>query len=197
MTTAEKPVTLSHAAEALGISPSTLRRWADAGRIDFVRTSGGHRRFPAREVLRLKSHGADPSAARVRPIAPPTRPLPALARLVAGSGVELAGDAAAALYGRGPGGWFGSEEAEAHLHRWVHTVALACLSGAGRQAVSASLAMLHRSELAGASLLERYLFVENVGNACRRALQEQPDTRGEAAAAHRLFRSISQSLIDG
>ena len=111
--------------------------------------------------------------------------------------MELAGEASAALYGRGPAGWFGSAQAEAHLHRWVHTVALACLSGAGRQAVNASLAMLHRSELAGASLLERYLFVENMGNACQRALQEQPGTRGEAAAARRLFWSISQSLIDG
>ncbi len=38
-------VTLRRAREILGVDESTLRRWADAGRLRVYRTPGGHRRF--------------------------------------------------------------------------------------------------------------------------------------------------------
>jgi len=38
-------VTLQRACEVLGVDESTLRRWADAGRLRVYRTPGGHRRF--------------------------------------------------------------------------------------------------------------------------------------------------------
>jgi excisionase family DNA binding protein len=38
-------VTLGQACEILGVDESTLRRWADAGRLRIYRTPGGHRRF--------------------------------------------------------------------------------------------------------------------------------------------------------
>ena len=38
-------LTLSEAAQLLGIHPTTLRRWTDDGEIRCVRTPGGHRRF--------------------------------------------------------------------------------------------------------------------------------------------------------
>ena len=38
-------VTLNRACEVLGVDESTLRRWADAGRLRVYRTPGGHRRF--------------------------------------------------------------------------------------------------------------------------------------------------------
>src|SRR5579872_1230228 len=37
---------LAQASRALGVTPSTLRRWADHGRIPTLVTRGGHRRFP-------------------------------------------------------------------------------------------------------------------------------------------------------
>ncbi|MDA0138455.1 EAL domain-containing protein [Solirubrobacter deserti] len=49
----EATMPLSEAAEALGVSTSTLRRWADTGRIGAHRTAAGHRRFPVSEVRRL------------------------------------------------------------------------------------------------------------------------------------------------
>lgn len=38
-------MTIGEAARALGVSPETLRRWADAGRIRVVVLPSGHRRF--------------------------------------------------------------------------------------------------------------------------------------------------------
>jgi excisionase family DNA binding protein len=43
-------MTLTEAAAALGVSPHTLRRWADAGRIPVLRTLGGRRRFRPKDV---------------------------------------------------------------------------------------------------------------------------------------------------
>ncbi len=38
-------LSLKEASEVIGVHPSTLRRWADAGTIPCTRTPGGHRRF--------------------------------------------------------------------------------------------------------------------------------------------------------
>jgi excisionase family DNA binding protein len=38
-------LSLSEASDLIGVHPSTLRRWADAGTIHCTRTPGGHRRF--------------------------------------------------------------------------------------------------------------------------------------------------------
>lgn len=48
---ADKPdrsswLTLGRASEMLGVDPDTLRRWADAGKVEVFHTPGGHRRFP-------------------------------------------------------------------------------------------------------------------------------------------------------
>jgi len=51
-------VTLNRACAALNVSPTTLRRWADEGRIEAVRTPGGHRRFYLADVARLQAERA-------------------------------------------------------------------------------------------------------------------------------------------
>lgn len=38
-------LTLGEASRLLGVDPDTLRRWADGGKVDLLRTPGGHRRF--------------------------------------------------------------------------------------------------------------------------------------------------------
>jgi excisionase family DNA binding protein len=43
-------LSLSEAADLLGVHPSTLRRWADDGAIRCTRTPGGHRRFLEEDV---------------------------------------------------------------------------------------------------------------------------------------------------
>ncbi len=41
---------LSSASKLLGVHPTTLRNWADAGKIPCYRTPGGHRRFRAEDI---------------------------------------------------------------------------------------------------------------------------------------------------
>lgn len=38
-------LTLGEASRMLGVDPDTLRRWSDNGKVDLLRTPGGHRRF--------------------------------------------------------------------------------------------------------------------------------------------------------
>lgn len=40
-------------ARMFGVDPKTITRWAKAGKIQAVRTLGGHRRYKASEVKRL------------------------------------------------------------------------------------------------------------------------------------------------
>ena len=49
-------VGLSEASRLLGVSPATLRRWSDAGRLRVFTTPGGHRRFSRRALERLLPH---------------------------------------------------------------------------------------------------------------------------------------------
>ena len=48
---------LKEASSQLGVHPVTLRRWAEGGKIETVRTPGGHRRFSESEINRLKTIG--------------------------------------------------------------------------------------------------------------------------------------------
>lgn len=43
-------ISLSEAAEMLGVHPSTVRTWSDCGALPVYRTSGGHRRYKRSEV---------------------------------------------------------------------------------------------------------------------------------------------------
>jgi excisionase family DNA binding protein len=43
-------LSLSEAAEVLGVHPSTIRNWSDQGSLPVYRTSGGHRRYKRAEV---------------------------------------------------------------------------------------------------------------------------------------------------
>jgi excisionase family DNA binding protein len=40
-------------AAILHVSPKTISRWAQEGKLPFVRTLGGHRRYPDREIRAL------------------------------------------------------------------------------------------------------------------------------------------------
>jgi len=54
-------LSLGQASALLGISPSTLRNWADQGHVRFVRTRGGHRRFFQQDIANLRATMAQPA----------------------------------------------------------------------------------------------------------------------------------------
>jgi excisionase family DNA binding protein len=61
-------LSLSEASTLLGVHPSTLRRWADSGRVPCQRTPGGHRRFSRQRLSPMIEGSAvsTPSTAEVK-----------------------------------------------------------------------------------------------------------------------------------
>src|SRR5512135_2479394 len=61
-------LSLGPAARLLGVDADTLRRWADAGRIEAFTTPGGHRRFSRRSIDRLIAARSNASGASAVPL---------------------------------------------------------------------------------------------------------------------------------
>ncbi len=49
----ERYLKTAEAARILRVSPKTVSRWAKEGKLPFVRTLGGHRRYPDSEIRAL------------------------------------------------------------------------------------------------------------------------------------------------
>ena len=49
-------LTRTEVAEIFQVSPSTVTRWAEAGKLPAVKTLGGHRRYEAKAVMELVQH---------------------------------------------------------------------------------------------------------------------------------------------
>ena len=188
-------LTLQAAAKRLSLSPARLRRLADAGRIEAVRTAGGHRRFRHADVLRLAAQ-AD-GGPKVRPLEPPAAPLPALAATLRLHGRALAAAAGAALYRGGPPGWFASDAAARPLVGWLDTLAASCESGRYERALTASETLLERATEFGATLLERHAFLERFGQLSTRTLLRSGAEPAELAGTRRLVVAIQQTLLGG
>lgn len=50
-----KLLTPSEVAQYFSVDPKTVTRWAAAGKLPYVRTLGGHRRFPEALIVQLAS----------------------------------------------------------------------------------------------------------------------------------------------
>jgi diguanylate cyclase (GGDEF)-like protein/excisionase family DNA binding protein len=187
-------VTLGEAAVACGVSASTVRRWADTGRIAVVRTSGGHRRFPVAELRRLNGEAAtNPS---VRPVALPADALPALSALLASSAGELSAAVTRGLYDGPTRGWFGSVPGREQLGHWSTALAAATRGTEYDAALDATRRLVTQADLAGASLLERHTFLERYGEAVVRALRERGAPRAELVGARRVFARLRQVTLE-
>ncbi len=66
---AKEWLTLGEVAQLLGVHPSTVRNWADTGKMPVHRTQGGHRRFRRSEVeLWLQSQRANGDTAQAEQV---------------------------------------------------------------------------------------------------------------------------------
>jgi putative two-component system response regulator len=188
-------MTLQEAAAAVGVAPGRLRRWADEGRIEAVRTAGGHRRFPRDAVARLATErGTRPV---VKPVDAPSGPLPALAERLRAQGPVLVALAAASLYRGGTPGWFAAEEAGPATAEWLADLVQSAQSGRYAAALEATDAYMRAAYLQATSLLERHSFLERLGEAALRALARAEAPRAELTATRRLFAALQQAQLDG
>jgi excisionase family DNA binding protein len=183
-------VRLGEAAQLLGISASTLRRWADHGRVSAVRSSGGHRRFSVAELQRL--HGLQRVQLRIPPM--PSGTMHSVYLVLISQGSELADMVAGSLY-EGRDGWFARAEARAPTAEWITQLATSF-----RQARYGSMTTdleryLRRAEVSGASLAERHLFVERFAAATRRRLDQQRCPPAEQRAAAQAMAVLTQHTL--
>jgi diguanylate cyclase (GGDEF)-like protein/excisionase family DNA binding protein len=189
-------VTLGEAAQALDVSTSTLRRWADTGRIRSLRTSGGHRRFPVAEVRRLSASAlaGQPAAVRVPPL--PAAPLDALAALIDEHAEGLAAAGTRALYQPDRPGWFATPAAAEPLRSWLSDLAASARSGAWVDALQSTRRLVAQANYAGTSLEERQALVERVGDALVRAAGDRGLARREVIDARRLFANLRRLAVE-
>jgi excisionase family DNA binding protein len=61
--TAPRYLRTGQVAELLYVSPKTVSRWAQEGRLPYLRTLGGHRRYPDAEIRALVETLSEPYAA--------------------------------------------------------------------------------------------------------------------------------------
>ncbi|QOQ39481.1 BldC family transcriptional regulator [Trueperella pecoris] len=54
-------MTPSEVAALFRVDPKTVARWADSGKLPSIRTLGGHRRFPRKEVLETMRRSQEPA----------------------------------------------------------------------------------------------------------------------------------------
>jgi excisionase family DNA binding protein len=189
-TSAVESIRLGEAAQLLGISSSTLRRWADEGRVATERSSGGHRRFAVAELQRM--HGLRRVRLRTPPM--PSGTLHSMYLVLISQGSELADLVAGSLY-EGRDGWFAQEEARAPTAEWITALATSF-----RQARYGSMTAdleryLRHAEVSGASLAERHLFVERFGAATRRRLEQQRCPPDEQRAAAQAMAALAQHTL--
>jgi excisionase family DNA binding protein len=181
-------LTLSQAATALGVSTTTTRRWANSGELASTRTSGGHRRFPASEVRRLRSRRHRPS---VRVGEPPREPLPALAKVAETLGPRLTQAAWRELYDDTPG-FFGDPDAEEAHVRWLDAIASAAQTGNYAMLREATETFMEEARRRGAPLLERHAALERFAAVAARALGRAGAPHTDVVAARRLFAFLQQ-----
>jgi excisionase family DNA binding protein len=146
-------LSVSAAARALGVSPSTLRLWATEGRVPHVRTAGGHRRFNPDVLRRWLAEQPTRGSRSGRRVTAPLRPSPEIARALrerADAVADAVGDVvegpAAAAYRR-----LSPEERRAVVHDWVEGLAAAFESGSLAAVLERAETYGHAHGLAGSS----------------------------------------------
>lgn len=57
----DRLIGLTEAAELLGVGTSTLRAWDNNGKLEALRTAGGHRRYRLSDIEKLQGHQSSPN----------------------------------------------------------------------------------------------------------------------------------------
>jgi excisionase family DNA binding protein len=189
-------VTLGEAAQALDVSSSTLRRWADTGRIRSLRTSGGHRRFPVAEVRRLSASAlaGQPPAVRVPPL--PATALDDVAAVLDEQAGSLLAAAVRALYEPDRPGWFATPAAAQPLRAWLADVAASARTGSWGDALRCTRRLIAQADYAGTSQEERHALVERVAETIVRVTGELGMAHRDVVDVRRLFANLRRITLE-
>lgn len=185
---------LSAVADALGVSPSTVRRLADQGVLPGTRTEGGHRRFRRGDVQRLARERRH--APTLRPWELAQHPLPASSELLEHDGRALVERAARALYDPQRPGWFASPQGLARSSTWLGAFSRAIATGTPRDALAATAAYADAATLGGASAAEVVRFLGQFGAAASHELLRARTGAEEARALQRMMSAATEAFLD-
>jgi len=188
---------LSEAADMLGVSASTLRRWADIGRLRVVRTAGGHRRFAAADVQRLHRQTMGRRPPLLRPARPPEASMPELALLVEEEGRDLLQRAAERIYEPGREGWFAGGRSAGDLETWLralHAAAADVLEWDAAFAATRELAAAARS--GGAIEVEAHVLLDRIDDLVQLRLRKRGASHAAVAQARHLMRALHRAILD-
>lgn len=189
-------VSLGEAAEALGVSTSTVRRWADSGRLRSARTTGGHRRFAIDEIRRLNREGDAFRRPAVRTVALPADAVSEVAALLGDPQAAVLTVAVQHTYEATGRGWFARAATGDQLTRWAGAVADAFGTGDYGSALLATRDMTRAAHGGGASLLETHSFLERCAEAVLRGLRDRQVAGDAVVSARRGFMRLSQAVLE-
>jgi len=187
------PIGLGEAAEIIGVSASTVRRWADMGKLRVARTDGGHRRFVRSDVERLQ--GLSAAEPRLRHAAPLGGPAPTTADVILAAGVTTATAAARSIFEPGACGWLGSPASLAPLDRWVLELADACRDGDEVAIATAVEHLFDDSRAGGTRLIELDTFLSQYVREIYRHAADRDATVADDGAARWLFIHLRRHLL--
>ncbi len=191
---ADELLPLSAVADALGVSPSTVRRLADQGELPGTRTEGGHRRFRRSDVQRIaRERRRTPS---LRPWELPQHPLPGSAELLDHDGPALVERAARALYDPQRPGWFAAPQGLARSGTWLAALRRALAAGMPRDALAATVAYADAAALGGASVAEVARFLGQFGAVASHELLRARTGADEARAFQRVLSAATEAFLD-
>lgn len=192
--TEDELVPLSAAADALGVSQSTVRRLADQGVLPGTRTEGGHRRFRRGDVQRL---ARDRSTAPIlKPWILPATPLETAAMVLEHEGSSLVERTSRAIYDVHRPGWFAAPQGRARSRRWSETLGEALASGASREAVETTVAFLDAAALGGASAAECSRFLGQFSSIAMHELVRVRASTDEVRALQRLMNAAAETFLE-
>ncbi|HET6449312.1 MAG TPA: EAL domain-containing protein [Conexibacter sp.] len=192
--TADELLPLSAVADALGVSPSTVRRLADQGMLPGTRTEGGHRRFRRGDVQR---HARERRRAPIlRPWDLPTQPLPSGAELLEHDGSVLVERAARVLYDAHSPGSFAAPQGLARSRIWLEALCGALAAGRPDEGVAATAGYADAAALGGASAAEVVRFLGQFGAVASHELVRTRSGADEARAIQRIMNAATERFLD-
>jgi diguanylate cyclase (GGDEF)-like protein/PAS domain S-box-containing protein/excisionase family DNA binding protein len=186
-------VGLGEAADHLGVSVSTVRRWADCGRLPSVRTAGGHRRIYAADVRREARRLAP--GVELNVASAPFLALSALEDLIASRGESILAVVAKRVYSTGIAGWFGADISREARSTWASALRDGCRTGDYADVMEASTTFLRRAVVGGTTALERHLFLERVRATFDHLLRQSGAPPEQIAGARSLMMAIEQQAF--